>query len=83
MIERALILHEPIHQLLLLEKKLKKQILSDKEQKLLQEIQDFLKIFKDATVYILGEYPTLSSVILIYNILIDFIKDLYDEKFNK
>ena len=43
----------------------------------LKQIKNFLEIFKEVTVIMLGSfYPTLSMTIPLYNILIDHVEDV-------
>ena len=47
----------------------------------MEQIKDFLKIFKEVTVIMSGSfYPTLSMTIPLYNILIDHVEDVIGEE---
>ena len=59
------------------ERELREYEFSEKQWQEFILIEDFLKLFHEVTTLISGStYPTLSLTILLFNILIDHIKDI-------
>ncbi|CAG8648371.1 8187_t:CDS:2, partial [Funneliformis mosseae] len=67
---------EPV---ILSDRELKKDILTDEDWNNLEQIAKFLILFKEVTIIMSGfTYPTISTVIPLYNLLIDHIEDTID-----
>ncbi|GBC52400.2 zinc finger BED domain-containing protein RICESLEEPER 2-like [Rhizophagus irregularis DAOM 181602=DAOM 197198] len=81
MIERAIILREPLYNFAVTDKELLSYVLNDIEWKKIKEIQGLLTCFEKATLEMSSSYfPTLGQTVPIYNYLIDKIEDFLDEE---
>ncbi|CAB5351885.1 unnamed protein product [Rhizophagus irregularis] len=77
MIKRALQLKVALEYIVFHDKDLKKYTFSEEKWAIFEQIKNFLEIFKEVTVIMLGShYPTLSLTVPLYNILIDHVEDV-------
>ncbi|CAH1763824.1 8132_t:CDS:2, partial [Entrophospora sp. SA101] len=79
MMKRALLLREPLHNMVSADKELKSYILSDNDWQRIEKISNLLECFQIATSEISNaHYPTLGRSVPIYNYLIDLIEDFLE-----
>lgn len=81
MIERALKMRKVVDLLTSCEADLKEFALHNEDWEILQEVLDFLQIFKDTSTFLCAErYPTIQYVVPVYNYLLEKIKDCMKSK---
>ncbi|CAG8745055.1 12487_t:CDS:2, partial [Funneliformis mosseae] len=79
MIQKALILRNALNLVILFNHELNKDILTDEDWNNLKQIAKFFKLFKEVIIIMYEfTYPTIFTVIPLYNLLIDHIDDNID-----